>query len=573
MGLFDIKPMKKSKKSKVKIVSFAPKASKRKHSKSIKPFKPMSFVAKPRQPKMKNLIFGYDRPKPSRKVTGKLGMSWPQAKKRFPKMNPLGDRDRDGVQNFLDCRPFDKKRQSKMFRKEIEKNILIEEEDMEYPSRAFKASETKRKKLQARFEKTGSTTFDKPMKKLTTKKDIITYFEKNPDRYSEHLKLQKEMKKINYHERTPKIILTSNRNREQSAGSYERGGDIKIPILQDIKHDLGRTIGHELIGHGGQDIDNTLKELQSQSKKPVRKLKPGMRVLPKGLSVNSRDGWSPTMSLNPKTNKYEVLIKEGDTFSEDYRRVKKWGDRPIEIDAEKRRKENPPTRKLKLKESPETLRELDLNNEVKEPFEIVSPVKKKITGWGNVSTVPVVDHPKSYGYVSKKVRMTPKQFMALSQKTSRDEEIRKLDLEEYKKRTVTDYQRDRNEGIEILTKNLNRKPTKKEIDDLEEYKVVKTKRMEKLKNVLKDEKGEMDLGYIEYDEEGKPEAHEGRHRAVAAEEVGQEEIPVVLIKKGKEEPEEWNEYEAFEDEPYTDINKNNIQEGEEEVELDEEDKE
>ena len=38
-------------------------------------------------------------------------LSWPQAKARFPLMNPYKDADKDGVKNFRDCKPFDIKRQ------------------------------------------------------------------------------------------------------------------------------------------------------------------------------------------------------------------------------------------------------------------------------------------------------------------------------------------------------------------------------------------------------------------------------------------------------------------------------
>jgi len=105
-----------------------------------KKLKPISFVAKPRKPKMTNLIFGYDHPKPARKVKGKLSMTWPQAKKKFPKMNPLGDRDCDGVQNFLDCRPFDKKRQSSINKKLKAKEREIMKRYAEYAEK-FKAKE------------------------------------------------------------------------------------------------------------------------------------------------------------------------------------------------------------------------------------------------------------------------------------------------------------------------------------------------------------------------------------------------------------------------------------------------
>ena len=41
----------------------------------------------------------------------KKNMNWDQAKARFPKLNPFGDADKDGVKNWLDCKPFDIKRQ------------------------------------------------------------------------------------------------------------------------------------------------------------------------------------------------------------------------------------------------------------------------------------------------------------------------------------------------------------------------------------------------------------------------------------------------------------------------------
>ncbi len=38
-------------------------------------------------------------------------MSWTQAKARNPKLLPFSDADKDGVKNWLDCKPFDRKRQ------------------------------------------------------------------------------------------------------------------------------------------------------------------------------------------------------------------------------------------------------------------------------------------------------------------------------------------------------------------------------------------------------------------------------------------------------------------------------
>jgi hypothetical protein len=41
----------------------------------------------------------------------KKDLNWRQAKARYPKLSPFGDADRDGVKNFRDCHPFDRKRQ------------------------------------------------------------------------------------------------------------------------------------------------------------------------------------------------------------------------------------------------------------------------------------------------------------------------------------------------------------------------------------------------------------------------------------------------------------------------------
>jgi len=54
-------------------------------------------------------LFTYKVPSKKQKKL-KKNLTWPQAKIRYPKMNPFRDTDRDGVPNFLDCRPFNKKK-------------------------------------------------------------------------------------------------------------------------------------------------------------------------------------------------------------------------------------------------------------------------------------------------------------------------------------------------------------------------------------------------------------------------------------------------------------------------------
>ena len=44
-------------------------------------------------------------------------LTWQQSSIRFPRMKPFGDKDKDGKLNMFDCKPFDKKRHGKKFRK------------------------------------------------------------------------------------------------------------------------------------------------------------------------------------------------------------------------------------------------------------------------------------------------------------------------------------------------------------------------------------------------------------------------------------------------------------------------
>jgi len=43
-------------------------------------------------------------------------LTWQQTGVRFPRMNPFGDKDRDGKLNMFDCRPFDRRRQGPQHR-------------------------------------------------------------------------------------------------------------------------------------------------------------------------------------------------------------------------------------------------------------------------------------------------------------------------------------------------------------------------------------------------------------------------------------------------------------------------
>jgi len=57
--------------------------------------------------------------------------------------------------------------------------------------------------------------------------------------------------------------------------------------------------------------------------------------------------------------------------------------------------------------------------------------------------------------------------------------------------------------------------------------------IEELKNVIKDKRGKMEVPYLEYDEQGRPIGHEGRHRAAAAKELGVKLMPVTISRRLK----------------------------------------
>jgi len=63
-------------------------------------------------------------------------MNWAQVKWKYPKLKPMGDKDRDGVKNMLDCKPLDRKRQgvSHKFRESggSRRKISMTDNELEY---------------------------------------------------------------------------------------------------------------------------------------------------------------------------------------------------------------------------------------------------------------------------------------------------------------------------------------------------------------------------------------------------------------------------------------------------------
>jgi hypothetical protein len=68
--------------------------------------------------------------------------------------------------------------------------------------------------------------------------------------------------------------------------------------------------------------------------------------------------------------------------------------------------------------------------------------------------------------------------------------------------------------------------------------VVSQPNVERLKKVIRSRQGKMEIPYLEYDEQGRPTGHEGRHRAMASKQMGVKLIPVTISRELKE-PRDW----------------------------------
>jgi len=114
-------------------------------------------------------------------------------------------------------------------------------------------------------------------------------------------------------------------------------------------------------------------------------------------------------------------------------------------------------------------------------------------GFGDEARVPIVDYPEQYGYKKKKVMMTPDEYMMKSRIAHQWEGT----PEQYEKSTV-------------FPSNV-----------------------EKLKPIIASKEGKMAVPWIET-KRGKYYDQEGRHRAVAARQLGIKKIPVFMVETDKQ---------------------------------------
>jgi hypothetical protein len=205
----------------------------------------------------------------------KKNLTYPQAVIRFPRMNPFGDADRDGKLNMFDCKPFNKKKHSAIFRDEIANRLYGHQKD---PKGAYKKvketvmasgnrqfnEEQRRKFASERLRKMKylpdmdyRTTEGKSViegvanksYKIVTPLDIIKHIEKHPQ-------LLKEFEKTRLRFVTPKVMPNA------EAITNLKGDEVGFKIIVPRTHNVGEDAEHEL-GHVAQGA-HTKKQQRAQ---------------------------------------------------------------------------------------------------------------------------------------------------------------------------------------------------------------------------------------------------------------------------------------------------------------------
>jgi hypothetical protein len=209
----------------------------------------------------------------SRKIP-KKNLSYEQAKVRYPKLKPFGDADRDGIKNWMDCKPFDRTKHSAMLRADIKRRLKTDLFNKEVLKEIEKINQEKINEYYQKYGKNKDMIKDIVDKKINAhpqkiktataiSKEAMRYLEKNPEMISEIEKYQTDkanpMKLTMFHPNTSKILTapikgktkTYRYGRFQSGMKDESGkktaysATMLSPIVGK-KSSTQKNLGHEL---------------------------------------------------------------------------------------------------------------------------------------------------------------------------------------------------------------------------------------------------------------------------------------------------------------------------------------
>jgi len=102
----------------------------------------------------------------------KKDMKWSDAKRKYPKLSPFKDADKDGIMNMFDCHPFDKKRQGFMHSRKAgaDLNKLYEFEKSPKERKRFSSRDV----LEREPGKVRAILHHTPIAELETNKNLLT---------------------------------------------------------------------------------------------------------------------------------------------------------------------------------------------------------------------------------------------------------------------------------------------------------------------------------------------------------------------------------------------------------------